>query len=221
MKINDFFSQFLNLIYPQRCILCGKIIPYGTKICDKCSGQALSVCSNKRIYIPKWGKTIVCYAPFIYKNIIRKSIIDFKFYSKTELTDFFTEKILEQITKNQSLNFDFISCVPLSKQRLKLRGYNQSELLAKSLSKKLDIPFCECLEKIKDNIEQHRLNEKSRHKNVKNVYISKNKSKFYQKSILLVDDIITTGATLTECSSVLFGDNVKQVTCAAIAQVMP
>ena len=218
---NNIFSIFINLIFPPRCVLCGKIVSYGGQICDKCSTEAVKACTNKRIYIPKLGKIIGCYAPFQYKNSIRKAIINFKFYGKKELVEFFANIIAKQFLEIHSYNFDIITCVPLSKQRKKLRGYNQSELLAKAVSKRLNVPYKECLEKIKDNNEQHRLNEKDRQKNVKNVYIVKNKQNIYKKSILIIDDIVTTGATLGECASVMFQNDVKQVTCAAIAQVVP
>jgi ComF family protein len=109
--------------------------------------------------------------------------------------------------------------VPISKKRLKQRGYNQSSLFAKELAKYLQIEYEEkILIKIKDNNAQSSLNEKERVKNVHGVYRIKNKQKIYNKKILIVDDIFTTGNTVNECAKLLIENKAKNVGVFTIAK---
>ena len=101
-------------------------------------------------------------------------------------------------------SYDTIIPVPISKKRMKERGYNQSTLIAKELSKKIKIDLeINCIIKVKNVKEQSKLNKEQREKNIQNVYELKNKQKIINKKILLIDDIYTTGSTVNECSKIL------------------
>ncbi len=159
---------------------------------------------------------------FQYDDEIRNLILNYKFRDKPYLyktiMDFIknNEKICVQIKK-----YDIITQVPISKKRYKQRGYNQSSIIAKNLAKELEIKYMEnVIKKIKDNIPQSMLNEEEREKNVKGVYnLQKNqKEKIFGKSILLVDDIFTTGNTVNECSNILKESGVKNIGIFTIAK---
>jgi len=215
------FSVLLDLIFPPKCVFCHGIALSGRKICEKCEQEILHTTAKKCIFIPDSGETILCIAPYLYSGKVRESIIRFKFYGQRDLAGFYAEDMAEQIRKCcPGTRFDAATPVPISAERYRSRGYNQSELLAKSVARCLRLPFCEYLVKIKDNREQHKLNEKERRGNVKGVYLPKAGGQLAGKSILLIDDIVTTGATLGECASVLFQSGAKQVTCAAAAHVL-
>ena len=115
----------LNLLFPPKCVICGKI---GEDICNKCFLEL------EKYKIKKQYKDIF----FIYKyeDIIRKLILDYKFHDKSYLYKTFSEIIL----KNKKLckilkSYDIITSVPLHKKRLRQRGYNQSDLIAKEVAK--------------------------------------------------------------------------------------
>lgn len=118
------------------------------------------------------------------------------------------------ITKNIILNnknafqiingYDIIIPVPISKKRLKERGYNQSELIAKQISQNMQIKIeTKCLYKNKNITAQSSLNKEEREENIKDAYIIKNKEKILNKKVLLFDDIYTTGSTANECCEIL------------------
>ncbi len=221
MKIKDLFSTLADLIFPPRCIFCGEVVPSGIRVCEKCCNEISCINAVKCIYIPSAGETISCAVPYIYKDKIRQSIINFKFYGQKQFADFYAEKMAEHILKNFShLHFDVITSVPISDKRRKLRGYNQSELLARAAAKQLNLPYREYLIKTTDNKEQHKLSEKQRQINVKGVYKLISEGQIVGKRILLIDDIVTTGATLRECAAVLFQNGAGDITCAAIAEVV-
>ena len=124
------------------------------------------------------------------------------------------KKICEQIKK-----YDIIIPVPISKKRLKERGYNQSALIAKEIANYLKIEYNEkVLIKIKDNIAQSILEGKDRELNVKDVYKVKDFEKIKNKKILVIDDIYTTGSTVNECSRILKINGAKDIGVFIIAK---
>lgn len=150
---------------------------------------------------------------FKYEGQIRELILDYKFNEKSYMYKTFVnfllknKKIFENIKK-----YDKIIPVPISKKRYKERGYNQSLLIAKEISMQISyetnnnikLEFVNnCLIKTKNIIEQSKLNKEDRQHNIQGVYTLKNGSILTNKSILLVDDIYTTGSTVNECSRVL------------------
>ena len=107
--------------------------------------------------------------------------------------------------KNEKLcsflkTYDIMIPVPISKNRKKERGYNQSYLIARELGKRLNITLEKnCLYKVKNNIQQSKLDKQDRKNNILGVYKLKNPSKLKNKKIILLDDIYTTGSTVNEC----------------------
>lgn len=133
------------------------------------------------------------------------------------------------ITKNIILNnqnafqiindYDIIIPVPISKKRLQERGYNQSELIAKQVSKNIEIKVeTNCLYKNKNITAQSSLNKDQREENIKDAYIIKNKEKLSDKKILLLDDIYTTGNTANECCKMLKLANPAKIGVMTIAK---
>lgn len=220
MRFKKALGTFIDLIFPPRCIFCGTVVSGGRPVCKTCEDQITHVRAVKYMNIPGLGKTITCTVPYSYSGQVRQSIIRFKFQNQKQFASFFAEKVAEQIQIGYpNIGFDMVTSVPISAQRLKIRGYNQSELIAADVALKLGLPYRESLQKIIDNKEQHKLNEKARHQNVRGVYQSVCKEETAGKKILLIDDIVTTGATLCECASVLYKNGAAEIACAAIAQV--
>ena len=116
-------------------------------------------------------------------------------------------------------NYDTIIPVPISKKRMKERGYNQSLLIAKKISQSLKIPLqTNCLFKTKNIIEQSKLNKEQRKENIQHVYELKNGEILYNKRILLIDDIYTTGSTVNECSKILQQGMPKKIDVLVLAK---
>ena len=116
-------------------------------------------------------------------------------------------------------NYDIILAVPISKQRKKERGYNQSALIARKIANKAGILYKEnVIIKVKHNAKQSTLNMKERAENVKNAYKVVDLETIHNKKVLLIDDIYTTGNTLKECSKVLKQAGAKMVNVLTIAK---
>jgi ComF family protein len=210
----------MDYLFPPHCIFCDKIISAGKQVCDKCIQEIKPINSIKRINLSECGKTILCVIPYAYQDHVRNSIIQFKFHGKKQFATYYAAKMAGQIMSSIStLHIDIVTCVPISQNRMKIRGYNQSELIAIELVKLLNLSYQPLLIKKTDNKEQHKLSMRERKKNVKGVYQAINPDKIDGKTILLIDDIVTTGATVSECAKVLFLANAKEVICAAVAQV--
>lgn len=157
---------------------------------------------------------------FKYQGIIRKIILDYKFNEKSYLY----RTIIYFLLKNKKIfdffnSYDTIIPVPISRERKKERGYNQSLLIAKEISKISKIPIQnKCLYKIKDNTKQSTLGKEEREKNVQGVYELKNSKNISGKSILIIDDIYTTGNTIKECCKILKQEKVKKLGVLTIAK---
>ncbi len=215
------FSMFLDMIFPPKCIFCRGIVSSGQFVCEKCEKEILHTSGEKCIYLPGSGETILCTAPYLYSGKIRESILRFKFYGQKDFADFYAESMSVQIGKSfPEARFDSVTSVPISGERYKTRGYNQSELLARAVAKRLGLPYREYLVKLRNNREQHKLSEKERRSNVRGVYRIRDGEQTEEKSILLIDDIVTTGATLGECGCVLLDGGAKKIMCAAVARAL-
>ena len=107
--------------------------------------------------------------------------------------------------------YDIIVVVPISKQRKRERGYNQTYLVAKEISKILKIPiYKKAICKIKNTVPQSSLNKKQREQNAKGAYKANNIKNLKNKKILIIDDIYTTGNTVNECANILIQKGIKR-----------
>lgn len=212
MGVNNIIGTILDIIYPQVCGICGKVS--SKSICNKCRARLKS---EFKFEMDDYTEDVQKnfnehYYFFKYENLIRQQILDLKFHEKTyvykTIMYFFKEnkKDLKNLEK-----YDIIIVVPVSISRKKERGYNQSTILAKEISRIIERPFIEnVLSKIKNTVPQSTLNKGQREQNAKGVYKVNNIQKIYNKKILIFDDIYTTGSTLNECAKVLIEQGIKK-----------
>lgn len=209
----------LDLIYPPVCGICGKINK--KYLCTKCIQNLKSYEINKIENYKNDKNKYFDYAikTFRYENIIRSKIIDYKFNEKAYLSKTFQK----MITKNEKIyrflkKYDIILYVPMFKKRKLERGYNQTELIAKELSKNLGIDIEKNnLIKIKDTKKQSTLTKLERADNVKNVFAIQKPDRIINKNIIIFDDIYTTGSTLNECSKMLKISGAGEIAVITIA----
>lgn len=197
-------TNIMDLFFPQICGICGKLNKDG--LCNKCKIQLEKVAENdilKQDLEDMYIKELIYI--FKYEGIIRKVILDYKFHEKPYMYVCFVNFVLKNEKIFEKLqSYDTIIPVPISKKRMKERGYNQSLLIAKKLSREVKIPLqVNCLLKTKNIIEQSKLNKEQRKQNIQNVYELKNGEILNNKRILLIDDIYTTGSTVNECAKIL------------------
>lgn len=202
-----------NLIFPTKhiCLLCKEKNGNAEKyICKDCYGNLEILDKEININSPYIKKV---YYSISYNRFAREMIKDYKYNGKNYLCKPFGEIMIKTIkNKNMDNDIDGIIYVPTHKRKEALRGYNQAELLAKYISEKLFIPlFRDSLIKTKWTKEQSHSNKIDRMINLKNSFQIRNSNIIENKKFLLIDDIITTGATMEECSKVLINAGAKEV----------
>lgn len=238
--MKNILKKILNIILPPRCLHCGKTVLSAHTLCENCfdkinfitvpyckicgmpfenevDANLLKTCaecaSKKRI-------TRMNRSALIYDDFSKKLILDFKFYAKTQNANILAKWLYAAGKDIFEEGVDLIMPVPLSYRRLLRRGYNQSAILARLLSKQTKIEADVFnLRKTKHTKPQSSLSGKSRLKNVKNVFEVKNKQKIKNKHIVLIDDVLTTGATLAECAKVLLKNGAASVDTLTVARV--
>lgn len=214
--INKLNESIKDILFPVRCPYCESVIPKTEYACEDC---------KKKFPSPAIIKYAVggykCTSPFPYDGIFKKAVKKFKFGNKGGYAKQLAFPMVHSILESyQGVNFDLITCVPMHKKRLVQRGYNQAELLARECAKIMNIPYCDTLEKFKENREQHSIKASERAKNVKGVYRIIDKELVCDKNILIIDDIITTGHTLGECAGTLIKSGCNSVNCAVLCSVI-
>ncbi len=207
----NFFDHALEIIFPPKCGICGKIGE--GYICNNCYNMFIinkiyKNYNSERFHMLK------------YEGIIRDKLIEYKFNDKPYLYRMFYEILIKD--KNACdffKGYDIIIPVPIHKKRKTLRGYNQSELIAKKLSDKFKMPmYIDVLKKQINTIPQSSLGKKARKNNAQNVYKVDNMQKIKNKNVVILDDIYTTGATANECIKVLKDAGAYRVGIVTIAK---
>ena len=199
-------EALLDIIYPydNKCIIRG--VEGFLGICSKCKSEI------KRVH---QQEEIMAYG--YYGGVLKKLILNLK-YHKSFIAGKVLADLLCQIIIEKKLSIDCICYVPISKDSLKKRGFNQCSVLAKNISSILDIPVIDCLVKVKETKEQKLLGKEERMKNILDAFEIKNKEKLFKKNILLIDDVYTTGATINECKKNIEKCNINKIYLLTIAK---
>lgn len=232
------FKLLIDIILPPRCLLCGKVIHSDDTLCSDCFANInfISKPYCKHCGLPLIDNTqgeLCCISCLSKKSILRlcrsavkyddfskKIILDFKFSDRLENKKLLSRWLFiagEDIFKQ---GIDIIIPVPLHSARLFKRKYNQSAVLADGLSELCHIPAnYSLLKKIKHTAPQIQCSGKQRLKNVKDAFQVISPEQIRGKRIVLIDDVYTTGATLTECAKALKKAGAKSVDALTVARV--
>ncbi len=210
--------NILDLFFPPKCIFCGKFLQKGTDcLCEKCL-KGLPFTKGAQA-TQKGDFYDECVSPLLYEGDVRKSILRFKFKGATAYADCYGKLMAACIREHLSGKYDLITWVPLSVKRAKTRGYDQAMLLALAVALELDDVAVETLVKTAHVQAQSTITDKeTRRANVSGAYELKDKELIDGKRILLIDDIITTGSTLSECARMLLLSGAEAVVCATLAR---
>lgn len=221
-------NDLLWLAFTNHCPYCGSLLGKDEKLCKNClenlpvikgerctfCGAGKDRCSCKKHRL-KYDGVI---APFYYEDGVCECIRRLKFRGKDFAAYTLAKDMAECVEKEYGgIGFDFITFVPFSLRQKAQRPYNQSELLAQELSSFTKIPLKNCLVKLYDSSTQHETEKNRRRGNVFGIYDVKNGADVRNKTVLLVDDIKTTGATLSECAVILKIRGAKAVYCVTAA----
>lgn len=221
--IKEIIKRIRDFIYPPRCVLCGNVLSDRTDICNSCRANIRFCNENpitKSIMLSEniLRYTFSVYSSFYYEGSIRRGILALKFKGRKKVAEFFSA-FMANTARGYISDIDFVCCVPCSEKRIKKRGYNQSELLARSFCEKTGTIFLDdIIIKTKNNASQSSLKTKEeRQRNVKDVFKINPDISLKNKNIILIDDVFTTGATLSVCCGLLIDAGANSVICLTAA----
>ncbi len=216
MRARDLTDRVLDLVYPTRCILCRNFLTPGRpRICPAC-GDSLPRTENGGR--KKGDFFSECVSPLYYEGTVKEAILRYKFRGAQAYADSFGELLASCIYEELEGKYDILSWVPLDPGRRRSRGYDQAELLARAAGRKLRREPVAVLCKRRGVKPQSRTGEPEKRKaNIAGAYRVKDPALVAGKRILLIDDIVTTGSTLSECAKTLLLAGAEDVRCAALA----
>ena len=216
--MRDWIHQLLDLFFPPKCPFCGKVLDHAG-ICPACE-KALPW-TEEGAGLRELPGGLQCAAPLWYEGKVREGLLRFKFQGARAAAGPLGELVARCAAERFSGAFDVVTWVPVSRRRLRSRGYDQARLLAESACRLWEVRPEQLLQKITDNPAQSGLTEEAaRRANVLGVYEAAEPERIQGYRILLVDDICTTGATLAECARTLRDAGAADVmsVCAALAR---
>lgn len=227
-------KQLVPLLFPRHCPLCGKLVPYGdfihqecrkelplihSPVCLRCgkpvSSYTQEYCYDCRIF-PKSFKQGT--ALFLYNNKTRPFMSSFKYQNNRMLADFFSQELIEhRLSLLEQFGIDAVVPIPIHKNKYKKRGYNQAALLSSRLALALNLShYPDILIRSVDTLPQKQFSPQARLNNLQKAFCfnpryDKLLSQNTSLSILLVDDIYTSGATMEACTRILLESGVSEV----------
>ncbi|MFH1798628.1 MAG: phosphoribosyltransferase family protein [Candidatus Omnitrophota bacterium] len=221
MRIKEILHLFVDTVLPAVCPVCkNSAIKSPSPICQKCEIKLKlepippNTASN--------NLSVILSCRF-YDSVTANCIKQFKYSRQSRFISIFDKLILDTVSKNHSLfnTVDLAMAVPLHKTRRRERGFNQAEIVAESLSRVLAVPHSKNnLIKTKKTFPQNRLTRKQRINNLKNVFLITDPHGLSGKSVVLVDDVITTGRTLDACAENLLKAGAKKILGFTLARAV-
>ena len=203
------------ILFPSKCILCRELLKREeTDLCGRCRRETDDYPQGK-LKLQFIDRAV---AVWYYKERVRKALHRYKFNRAMFLAEPFGRFLAMKALSADLAEVDLVTWVPISPLRKLLRGYDQDELLARVAARELGIPCVPVLKKIRHNRPQSGITGYAKRRaNVLGVYRCIETERVSGARILLVDDILTTGATASECARVLLTAGAKEVYCAAMA----
>lgn len=220
-------------LFTRRCQLCGEIVAFDEDLCPRCKclkmieaplcnkcGSSKKHCrckDNKKHHQIEYKAVI---APYYYMDSVQQGVLNFKMHEMPFLAKMQGKEISKAVKLHYNdIDFDFVTYVPMRFRDEQRRGFNQSKLLAEIVSKECNIPLEDVLVKAKKTKKQKRQNAEDRFINVYNAFKVKSGFDVSDATVLLIDDVKTTGATLNSCALTLKANGAKAVYCAAFALI--
>lgn len=208
-------NRLLSIFFPNHCPYCSELIPYNMNEC-KCCRATFPL--EPQVELTPTGE--ICIAPFVYDGKVRLAIEGFKFRGRLSNGCSLSAAISRAVkmTYGKDMDYELVTCVPMSNDRKRKRGFNQSEVLAEKAAAELQKPFIRLLKRESGAPVQHELSYKERIAQRSDTTIHLTDPELVKgKSILLIDDVMTTGTTLSNCCRILHEGGAARILCAVAA----
>jgi competence protein ComFC len=222
MTFNRIAKNFINLLYPRHCEYCKKAMPAEaeTPVCPSCQGQI-----KPKAHIrtgskdPRYHFTMARSA-CVYEGVLKELIHSFKYKGKVALAGTLSSYMIELASKDSDLmvGINAVTFVPVQDSLVMKRDYNHSGVLAGKIARSLGLPLIDALKKTRRTRPQNELSRAERLVNLKGAFGIKDARQVAGLKLLLVDDVMTTGATLDECSMVLLDSGAEEVRCLTLSR---
>ncbi|MFO7947379.1 MAG: ComF family protein [Armatimonadota bacterium] len=246
MDIHKMVREMLDLVFPPACVACGRVGEVG--LCAMCGQEIIRVeppyCSHcGKPFDPNTRRPpqicIECrsdLSPFdgaralaLHTGPLRRVIITYKFQGRTRLAPYLADLLVNVVETEAERDWplpledaDVVMPVPLHPDRLRWRGFDQAVLIARELAPKLDMPLAEDnLERTKPTLPQIGLSPQQRRDNLKNAFSVQRPGEVSGKSVLLIDDVYTTGATATDASRAVQAAGAARVFFLTVTRSVP
>lgn len=223
-------ETLLRVLFPRRCPVCDKPLRRGETICPGCEPARLSFTGGARC--PVCGLRVrdcgcgdrlfydkVCF-PFYYEGGVRQTLQKLKFGGRTDLAEVYADEMLRAAAQRGLLEgADAVCWIPMRPKAERRRGYNQARLLAEAIGKKTGLPVVPYLYKAEDTAPQHDLRLSRRRGNILGVFepVPDTETEIAGRTVLLTDDILTSGNTLNEAAKTLLIFGAERVVCLCAA----
>jgi ComF family protein len=200
-------DRLLSLLYPQRCVFCGKVVEYDDFFCETCRDLP----QPKRL-----ADAIPTVAAYRYEGGARHAVLTLKITPDSRTVTVLCGAMCRAL-EQEHFAFDFVVPVPISPHTRRKRGYNQAKLLAEPVAAHFGKPLCEeALTRLNAGAVQHKLGARERQKNAAASFQKGQAAQVRGKRVLLLDDVHTTGSTLAACGALLYSLGAVEV-CAVTA----
>ena len=202
------------LFFPRKCVLCHCLLePQEPRLCPRCAAAVPEPISGARrgSYYQRWVSALW------YVDAVRSSFGRYKFGGCSFYAREYGPLLAKAIETRLGTDYGLLTFVPINGLRRRRRGYDQSQLLAEQAAARLGLQLCSTLKKRRRKPQSKALNAAERRKNVQNAFWVWNPAAVQGKRVLLIDDVLTTGATVSEAARVLLAAGAKSVDVATLA----
>lgn len=222
-------SRLLDLLYPRRCPVCGEIIPFAKAVCGCTKQQVCRLPAGACEHCGAPQDRCTCEeptnrtlrhitAPFVYADLIRAQLLSLKLQGEKQLAKpLGAQMALRFAERFPQAEIDVVTFVPMTRAAQRERGYNQGALLAQQVGQLLLLPVAPLLQKGTETEHQRSLNAQQRLENLRGAFSPAPGAQIQGKTVMLCDDIKTTGSTLWECETTLMAAGAADVFCLCCA----
>ena len=202
------FERILDIFFPPKCAFCGSLLPDGEReICAACRRDLPWTENEER----KADFIRSVTSPLYYEGKVRSALLWYKFHNAPARGRVYGHLIAAELQKREITDFDVVTWAPLSPKRRRRRGYDQARLMAEAAAEELHAEAVPLLRKIRHVPPQSRLKTaEERRANISGCDAVALPNRVEGKRVLIIDDIITTGSTLSECARMLMLSGAKR-----------